>query len=326
MEFIKPDININFVAYRRIAMAISGLVVIASIVAVLVVGFNFGIEFAGGIEMRVKVSDNVTAKDLRAALSELGLNNAIVNEYVDLVNVYSIKLKGSELEDKIHRANESEPEAVTTGKKLQADAANVLIDSLTQKFGKGHLEVVSTDMIGSRVGETLRIRGIQAILASLIAMLIYIGIRFNFRYAPGAVVALAHDVIIVTGLMVLMHREFTLSVIAALLTIAGYSINDTIIVFDRIREAQGLSRGQMLPTVVNRAINQTLSRTILTSATTLVVVVALFILGGEILRDFALAMILGIGVGTYSSIFIASPIFIELEEIFAARKPKAKRR
>ena len=312
-EFVKPDVNINFVRYRKAAFILSALVVIISLVLILVKGFNLGIEFAGGIELRIKVADNISSGDIRRVLADKGIDKISVQEYVDLQNVYSIKIKGDQLSDQI----ESEQ---------LSDTAGEMIDILDAEFGKGNIENISTDMIGPRVGKTLRKKGVSAIIFAVIGILIYIGFRFNFRYAPGAVVALVHDVIITAGFLVLLEREISLAVIAALLTIAGYSINDTIIVFDRIREGIGKMRGKGLEQIVNTSINQTLSRTILTSITTMLVVVSLYLLGGEILRDFALAMILGIIVGTYSSIFIASPIFLMLEEFNTSRQKRRRHR
>lgn len=312
MEFIKPDTHVNFVGYRKIALSISGLVVLASLVLILTIGFNYGIEFAGGVELRVKVADGIDAKQIRLALKEKGISKITVQEYVDLQHVYSVKIKGEEL-------------VVGEESKL-SDKAGELLDILEAKFGKGNVENISTDMIGPRVGKTLRKKGLSAIAFAMAGILIYIGFRFNFRYAPGAVIALIHDVTITAGIFVILQREVSLAVIAAFLTIAGYSINDTIIVFDRIREGQGKMRGKELGLVVNASINETLSRTILTSLTTLMVVVFLYVFGGEILRDFALAMIIGVGIGTYSSIFIASPIFLVLEKFSINRRKLKKRR
>jgi preprotein translocase subunit SecF len=312
-EFIKPDVNINFMKLRYPALIGSGVLVLTALILIFVVGFTFGIEFAGGVEVRVKIAGDVSASDIRQALKEKGVEGISVHEYVDLANVYSVKIKGDDLAKEV------------SGKGL-ADEAGVLLHGLEEKFGKENVEHISTDSIGPRVGKTLRKKGLYAILFSLAGILIYIGFRFNFRYAPGAVAALAHDVILTAGIFVILKHEISLSVIAAFLTIAGYSINDTIIVFDRIREGTARRHGKTLTESVNGCINQTLSRTILTSVTTMLVVVSLYILGGEILRDFAFAMIIGIVVGTYSSVFIASPIFIALEEFNQKRRKVGKRR
>jgi preprotein translocase subunit SecF len=193
-------------------------------------------------------------------------------------------------------------------------------------YGEEAVNIVSTDMVGPRVGAALRKKGVNSIVYALIGIMIYVGYRFNFRYSPGGVIALAHDVIITAGVFSLFHREINLVIVAALLTIAGYSINDTIVIFDRIREGRETTyRRLSLYDSVNRSLNETLSRTLLTVGTTLIVVVALLVLGGEILFDFALAMLIGFSIGTYSSLFIATPIYIWLEEWFVnRRKTKAK--
>ncbi len=311
-EFVKPDVNINFIKYRNIALILSFLIVVAAWALITLVGFNFGIEFAGGVELRVKVPQGVTTGQISDALNEKGISRAVVQEFADLENVYSIKIKGDNLQSRI------------AGEKMNDKASNIY-KIIENKFGKEGTKSESIDSIGPRVGETLKKKGIYAILFAIIGILLYIGVRFNFKYAPGAVIALIHDVSITAGIFVIIGHEITLAVIAAFLTIAGYSINDTIIVFDRIREGASRFRGMKMPQVVNTSINQTLSRTILTSVTTMLVVTSLYVLGGEILRDFALAMIFGIVVGTYSSIFIASPIFLFLEEKFTKRRIKARK-
>ncbi|HPQ69404.1 MAG TPA: protein translocase subunit SecF [bacterium] len=321
-EIVPNNVNINFVGARKVAIVISSLVVAASLIGIFVFGFNWGIDFAGGLEMRVdfiNAAHNVTIGDVRAAMAEkelpatLPLTGVQVNSFIiPGKNSYTIKAKG---EENVEKAGGDT--------KLQ-DMSAELLTHLNNKFGEGNVEIVSTDMVGPRVGATLRKKGMMAIVYALIGILIYVGWRFNFRYSPGGVIALAHDVIITAGVFAFLQREINLVTIAALLTIAGYSINDTIVVYDRIREGREKKyRNKPLAIAVNNSINETLSRTLLTSATTLFVVVSLFVLGGEILRDFALALLIGITVGTYSSVFIASPVYLMLEEWFASRR-KAK--
>ncbi len=178
--------------------------------------------------------------------------------------------------------------------------------------------------MGPRVGRQLRDDGIKAVILALFFILIYIGLRFNMRFAPAAVVALFHDVVITMGILVLIREEITLTILAALLTIVGYSLNDTIVVFDRIRENVGSLRTKDLTTVVNQSVNECLSRTLLTSITTLLAVLAIFFLGGGLIKSFALAMIIGILVGTYSSIYVASPVMIWLSNVLDARNAKQR--
>ncbi|MHA1570029.1 MAG: protein translocase subunit SecF [Alphaproteobacteria bacterium] len=318
-EIVPENVNLNFVGARYIALVISGLVVITSLIIIFTVGFNWGIDFAGGLEMRVEFlgeAKGVTIADLRKAMNELPedlpLSGVQVNAFAvedETKNVYSIKAKG---EENVERAG---------GDVALQDLSRKLLDYLTGHFGQGTVEIVSTDMVGPRVGATLRKKGLYAILWAMVGILAYVGIRFNFRYSPGGVVALAHDVIITAGVFALLQREINLVVVAALLTIAGYSINDTIVVYDRIREGlEKKYRNKPLAEAVNRSINETLSRTLLTSITTLIVVVSLLVLGGEILFDFALALLIGVLVGTYSSVFIASPVYLMLEDWFTGRR------
>ncbi len=309
MEFIKPGININFIGRRRIAAIISATAILVSLAFIFIKGLNYGIDFAGGIELRVEFREQVKIGEVRKALRALDLQDPQVQSFIiPGKTAYTIKTKGTQ---------KITPDKV---EEKMPDLAKDIFLHLQGVFGKNKVEIISTDMVGPRVGSDLRRKGLLAIIAAIVGMLIYIGYRFDYRFSPGAIVALVHDVIITVGIFVILGKEFNLTIIAALLTIAGYSINDTIIVFDRIREERRRLRRLPLAEVVNTSINETLSRTILTSGTTLLVVVSLFVLGGEILRDFALAMIVGIVVGTYSSIFIASPVYVFLENQMAKRR------
>ncbi len=196
--------------------------------------------------------------------------------------------------------------------------------ALNEKFAKDSFQILRLDSVGPKVGEQLKQKGILAIIYALLGILIYIALRFDIRFAPGAVVALIHDVSITAGIFAIVGIEFTIPTIAALLTIVGYSLNDTIVVYDRIRENLSKAKVKPLEQVVNESINQTLSRTLLTSFTTLVVVVALLIFGGGIIFDFALALLIGVLVGTYSSVFIASPIMIIIYRFLEKRGEQAK--
>jgi preprotein translocase subunit SecF len=193
-------------------------------------------------------------------------------------------------------------------------------ESLKGAFPDAFVEVESSTSVSSSVGEDLLNQGLVAMLYALIGILLYIALRFDFRYSPGAVLALVHDTVITLGVFAIAQVKFTQPIIAALLTIIGYSLNDTIVVFDRIRENIGKFRSKQLPDVINMSINETLSRTILTSGTTLLVVIAILLLGGGLIRDFAFALFVGIVVGTYSSIFVASPMIIYLEAFFKRRE------
>jgi preprotein translocase subunit SecF len=184
---------------------------------------------------------------------------------------------------------------------------------MTKQFGEGNFEIRKIEFVGPKVGADLRNKAILAIILSCLGMLIYIALRFEFRYGLGGVIALIHDTIVTIGALSLLNKEFTLAVIAALLTIIGYSINDTIVVFDRIRENRRKDLRTKLADVINSSINETLSRTILTSLTVVLVLLSLFFLGGPVIHDFSFALLVGVIVGTYSSIFIASPIVLFFE-------------
>ena len=320
MELIKPDVNINFIGGRKVAGAISITLVLASLVIFFAIGPKYGIDFAGGVETRFEFDQHPDLDAMRKALGDIGLDGVEIAQFdigqdIGGKLVYTIKAKG-EIED-IGGSPEEQAES---------DVQLRISKKLKEMYGADAVHLISTDMVGPRVGGELRKQAFWAVIAAMIGMLLYIGYRFDYKYAPGAVVALAHDVIITFGIFVILGKEFNLTIIAALLTIAGYSLNDTIIVFDRIREGRGrvTLRRLPLPEIVNRCINETLSRTVLTSATTLIVVVALYFLGGEILRDFAFAMICGVVVGTYSSIFVASPVFLALETFLQNRKRSGK--
>ncbi|NLH47503.1 MAG: protein translocase subunit SecF [Myxococcales bacterium] len=319
-EIIPQGTKFDFMRAGKIFIPLSALLVAASLVIIFTKGFNWGIDFAGGLEMRVEfkgAAQNVRIGDMRKTMEnlppDLPLQGVQVTNFVmPGRNVFSIKAKG---EENVTRAG---------GDAALQDLASKVLTFLETKYGKGDVVVVSTDMVGPRVGSSLRKQGLYAIIYAMIGILVYVGFRFNFKYSPGGVIALVHDVIITAGIFSLFSREMNLVIVAALLTIAGYSINDTIVIFDRIREGRaGRYRAIPLHQAVNNSINETLSRTVLTSGVTMLVVIALLFLGGEILFDFALAMTIGIVIGTYSSIFIASPIFVMLEDIFAARR-KAK--
>jgi len=322
-EIIPQGTKIDFVRFAKYAIPVSAVLVTLSLVSFLVKGFNWGIDFAGGLETKVEFigsAKNTTIGDLRNAMDvitpKLGLSGVQVNSFmIPGKNSYTIKAKG---EGNINKVG---------GEGALQDLASKLLKELDAKFGDGNVKVISTDMVGPRVGSSLRKQGIYAIIYSMIGILIYVGVRFDFRYGPGGVISLLHDIIIVAGIFSLLGKEMNLLIIAALLTLAGYSINDTIVVFDRIREGRaGRYRNLKLADAINRAINETLSRTVLTSGVTLLVVIALYILGGEILRDFAFALLFGIVFGTYSSIVIASPLYLALENMTANFRKKKKAR
>ncbi len=299
MELVRPGTQINFVGQSRRFSVVSAAVCAAVLLLMLVRGFNLGIDFAGGTLVQVGIPDAVGAVDegrVRGAASDAGFPDAVVMRFgAEEERAFLISLPISEEESK----------------NLTLTVVNGLSEALGQK-----VEVQRIESIGPRVGGELRQAGIGALLLSWALILIYIWFRFDLRYAPGAVVALIHDVLITAGVFVLLGYEFNLQVLAALLVVIGYSLNDTIVIYDRIRENFELRGTTHIEEVVNQSINQTLSRTLLTSLTTLAVVVSLLVLGGPVIRDFAFALLIGVAIGTYSTIYVASAMLIWLERRF----------
>lgn len=295
MQLIKPDINIDFIGKRKLAVMLSLAMILISILSLIVRGGpNYGIDFAGGMLVQVKFETDTTASAIKDALAGIDMGHVSVQQFGDERNEFLLRtqIASAELEN----------------------LAQQIDQVLEQTYGAGQVEIRRAEMVGPQVGKELRQKGLLAILYAMVGILIYITWRFEFRFAIGAIIALAHDVIITLGLFSIFGKEIDLPIIAAFLAIIGYSLNDTIIVYDRIRENMAKHAREGLPTVINSSINQTLSRTILTSGTTLLVVLALFVFGGGVIHNFAFALLVGIGVGTYSSIFVASPILIFWED------------
>ncbi|MBN2515556.1 MAG: protein translocase subunit SecF [Deltaproteobacteria bacterium] len=304
MELIKSGTDINFVGRMKLAFSISlALIVISTLSLIIHKGPNLGIDFAGGTLVQIKFKEPTSVNDIRDPLKTINLGNSIIQRfgYQDN-NEFLIKTEKSSSELK--------------------GLSGMIEDALRTAYPEGSFEIRRVEVVGPKVGKDLRQKGMLAMLYAMVGILIYITWRFEFRYAIGAIIALLHDVIITVGIFSILDKEFTLPIIAALLTIIGYSLNDTIVVYDRIRENFRSQRKQTLIQTVNESINQTLSRTILTSGTTLLVVGALFFLGGAVIHDFAFALLVGVIIGTYSSIFIASPTVLAWETI----KPSKRKR
>jgi preprotein translocase subunit SecF len=294
MQIIKPDINLDFVGKRKIAIVASVILLIIGIASLLVKGGpSYGIDFAGGTLVQIKFSEATSAGALRSALGSLDLRGLTIQQVGDDGNEFLIRVQESE--------------------NLETLAATIQT-TLEGRLGAGQLEIRRTEMVGPQVGKDLRNKGAQAIVFAIIGMLIYISFRFEFRFGAGAVIAIFHDVLITLGLMSLLNLEIDLTVIAGFLALVGYSVNDTVIVCDRIRENMGRLHGQPLAQVINRSINETLSRTIMTSGLTLLSVISLYVVGGSVIHNFAFVLMVGILIGTYSSVFIASPVLLFWEE------------
>jgi preprotein translocase subunit SecF len=303
MEFFKPGTHIDFMGKSIYAFLFSAALILVGIISLILHGGpNYGIDFAGGTLIQVRFSQPVSPADIRESLKEVGLTGTVQRFGAEGVGEYLIRLQ-------------------TTSSDLEGLSAQIN-DAMTKRFAGETFEIRRTEMVGPKVGKDLQKKGLQAIIFAMIGILIYVSWRFKFRFAVGAVVALAHDVLITIGVFSLTNREFSLPVLAALLTIVGYSLNDTIVVYDRIRENMGRMRRELFERTVNISINETLSRTILTSGTTLIVVVVLFLLGGGVIHDFTFALLVGIIIGTYSSIFVASPLVVLWEKRFPAKQKR----
>src|SRR5688572_30538789 len=313
---ILSNTNYNFIRWRWHALAESALVILAGVATIISrVGLPLGIDFSGGTIVVVKFDQTVTEQQVRGAVDPIP-GEEVVQQYGDAGdNEWLIRLAQSE--------------AAEQGANLEAGSQQIL-DAL-QKAGLPSYEILSREIVGPVIGADLQRRGLYATLASIVAITIYIGFRFRFSFALGAIAATFHDIIITVAFLVFVGYDLSLNIVAALLTITGYSVNDTIVIFDRVRENMRSMRRESLDHVVNVSVNQTLSRTIITAGTTFLSVLALYLFGGEVLRGFAFTMLVGIVSGTYSTVFIASSIAIILGQrkrpatasASAARKPDA---
>ncbi len=295
-QYIPLGTKIPFVRMRYYAFALSGLGILISIIALLTMGLNFGIDFRGGSQMQIETQGPADLAKIRSVVSRLGLGDVKLQNF-GAPNIVRIRIERQAGEG-IAGANAQQAAIATVKKALDEN-----FDGITYR---------ATSVISPKVSGELVNSGIYAVVGALISMLLYIWFRFEWQFSVGAVVALAHDVILTLGMFAISRMEFNLSIIAAILTIVGYSMNDTVVVYDRIRENLRKYKRMPLGDLIDLSINETLSRTTITSLTTLLSLVALFFLGGEALRGFSFAMIWGIVVGTYSSIFVASPILLIL--------------
>jgi preprotein translocase SecF subunit len=285
----------DLIPNRRIGYVISGTLLVISIFSLLTKGLALGIDFRGGMEFVVGNTTDINTADIRSVLVEPLENEPEVKRYGDTGHLIRV----------------SSTAGITT-------VENRILSTLRQQFPDHNVRIESTNVVGPRFAEDLKRGAIYAVLGALLVIFLYIMVRFEWRYSLGAVAALVHDVTITLGLfsvlagVVPFSVQIDQSIIAAFLTIVGYSLNDTVVVFDRVREYVNLFKTDPFEEVVNRSINATLSRTVVTSITTFIVVSILFFFGGEVLRGFSFALIVGVVIGTYSSIFVASPTIVEL--------------
>ena len=316
MDFLKKDTNFNFLGYQKQALILSVTLLLIGTMSLVFRGLNFGIDFTGGTLVELSYKDTVQVEELRGALVDNGVDDAIVQYFgtsTDIMIRLPVNVEGSSatLSDKVTEILRAEvPETIAEGSDSRS-AQQCISATQTTPFDC-HVQVKRVEFVGPQVGEELTEQGGLAMVYALIGILIYVAWRFEWRFALGSVVALVHDVLFTLGVFSILQVEFSLPVLAAVLAIIGYSLNDTIVVFDRIRENFRKMRKSEPFGIMNTSLNQTLRRTVLTSVTTLVVVLTLLLVGGDLIRGFAFALFIGVLVGTYSSIFVASPFVLML--------------
>jgi preprotein translocase subunit SecF len=307
LQIVRPDTHFDFLKYFWYAVAASSLVILVGLISLAVRGPRYGIDFAGGTSVHVRFQQKVDASAIRTALDAVTEEDFTVQDFGGGANEFLIRLPGAD-------------------PALQAGLSAKIREALGKHFGgEGALEILRIESVGPRVGKDLRRRAVLAVLAATVMMGIYIALRFELRFGIGAAVALFHDVLITIGALSIFDYEFDLTIVAALLTIVGFSVNDTVIVSDRIRENMRKNRREPLESVINRSINETLSRTIMTTGTAMLVVVVLYLLGGAVIHGFAFSLLVGFTVGVFSSVFIASPLVLYMRPRSAApAKPPVK--
>tara|TARA_B000000557_G_scaffold258726_1_gene253571 strand:+ start:159 stop:1076 length:918 start_codon:yes stop_codon:yes gene_type:complete len=290
IKIVKLDTSINFLSKTKLFVSLSLIFIIASIFLLFSRGLNFGIDFNGGTLIEVqKISGNADVSEMRVRLGQLDLGNIQLQEFG----------KKTDLLIRVEQLSDEE------------GAQQAIIAKISEVVGVDY-EIRRIEVVGPKVSAELIKKGIIAVISAVISVLIYIWFRFEWQFGIGAICALVHDIIITIGVFSLLQLEFNLSIIAALLTIVGYSLNDTVVIYDRIREELRKYKKMPIMELINQALNLTLSRTLMTSITTLLALFSLYLFGGEVIKGFTFAMIWGVLIGTYSSIFIASPILIGL--------------
>ncbi|KPJ53636.1 hypothetical protein AMJ39_03785 [candidate division TA06 bacterium DG_24] len=352
--------HVNFIGHRRQAFVASAIVVAVGIISLIMHGGpNYGIDFTGGQLVHIRFEKPMTSDQVRASLARIGLAASELQRVREM-DEFMIRLpieegapgalgyqpgaesaegEGPSLEEEAEQgggegSRETAPGEEGGGVEGEGEAPEMMggvsdissriIAAVREDYPDNPVTLEREELIGPRIGKELQRRAIYAVLLGMAAILIYISFRFDFRFAVGAVIALFHDVLITVGIFSILNKEITIPVIAAVLTVVGYSINDSIVVSDRIRENIRTMRREAFDSMVNVSINQTLSRTVITSLTTLIVLFALFFFGGAVIHDFAFALLIGVLVGTYSSVFIVAPIVVEWEHVRPARRERKR--
>jgi preprotein translocase subunit SecF len=302
-NLIKPGSNYDFVGKKSFFLGLSSLAILATIYLFFTKGLTYGVDFTGGAEVQVRVPVSFDIGQLRTALDGAGLSG----------------VKVQQIQQATATSNSDKAEFVIRAQGDESTLTKVsdLVESAIKgKVGAGQYEILKTDMVGPAAGSLLRKKGFLSMFYALLVILVYVAIRFNTRYAPGAVLALFHDTVITIGILIVAGKQFDLTVLAAILALIGYSNNDTIIIYDRVREEINMHPNMKIEEAVNLAVNDTLGRTIMTSLCTFIVVAALYFKGGAVIHDFAFTLLVGIVVGSYSSVFIASSLVILITNYF----------
>ncbi len=293
--------NVDWVGLFKYAGLASLILVVGTLILFFTKGLNYGVDFRGGVEIQVKFKDKVDLGTLRAYLAE---KNVPVSQLQtigeDDQNEFLLKLDSDEKSD-------------------LNKVSNNVGTALTEKFGAGSFDILKNDIVGPKAGAELRTSAFKALMWAILAIMIYLALRFDYKFAPGAIAALIHDVVLIVGAFILTQKEFSLQIVAALLAIIGYSVNDTVVIYDRVREIEAAHPNLTTAETVNRAINETMSRTIITSLTVLGVSVVMLIWGGSVIHDFFFAMTIGVVLGVYSTIYIAVPMTVMYEKLISKK-------
>ena len=298
LRIVPEETHLDFIGKRYVAFALSAILIVASVFFISTRGLNFGIDFTGGTVIEINTPEVPDIAALRTELNGLGLGAISIQEF-------------GEPDDLLIRLPQQQE--VNDDGDAQEGAIDLVREALDGVYPEEGVDYRRVEFVGPQVGEELKKQGAMAVLFSLIGILAYVWFRFEWQFGVASIVALIHDSILTIGLFALTQMEFNLSTVAAILMIAGYSINDTVVVFDRIRENLRKYKKKPLGELFNLSVNQMLSRTLMTSLTTLLALVALYVFGGEVIRGFIYALIFGIGIGTYSSIFVAAPLLMFMD-------------
>ncbi len=289
--------NVDYVGMFKVAGSLSLFLIVGTFVLYFTKGINYGVDFRGGVEIQVKFAEKVALGDLRTVMEENKVPMSQLQSIGDdNQNEFLLKLETDK------------------GGDLNA-VSNQVSAVLSQKYGAGKFEILKNDIVGPKAGEELRLSAFKALFWAILAIMIYLALRFDYKFAPGAIAALLHDVTIIIGAFILTQKEFSLQIVAALLAIIGYSVNDTVVIYDRVREIEEMHPNLSTVEIINRALNETMSRTIITSATVFGVSIVMLFMGGSVIHDFFFAMTIGVILGVYSTIFIAIPMTAFYEKL-----------